>query len=128
MSRDAKIDLDWADGHYDFRLAWKQLIELQEKCEAGPFVIEERLATRRWLVQDISQVLRLGLIGGGLEPAKAFKLVQDYVESRPPLENVMFARAVLLAAIQGAPDEKPGEHKGEATGSASMPSPTESSE
>ncbi|WP_108398790.1 gene transfer agent family protein [Devosia submarina] len=128
MSRDAKIDLDWADGHYDFRLAWGHLIELQEQCDAGPFVILQRLSTGQWKLNDISHTIRLALIGGGVEPAKAIKLTRDYVESRPPLENVMLARGILGVALQGAPDEKPGEAEGEATGSGSMTSPTESSE
>lgn len=128
MSRDAKVDLDWADGHYDFRLAWGQLIELQERCDAGPFVILDRLTRGSWRVQDISHVIRLGLIGGGTEPAKALKLVRDYVEARPPLENVMLARGILMVAVQGVPDEAPGEADGEATGKSSTTSPTESSE
>lgn len=111
MSRDASITLDWADGMYTFRLAWGQLIELQEKCDAGPFVILQRLGTGAWRMQDISHTIRLGLIGGGAEPAKALTLVRDYVESRPPLENLMIARGVLGLALQGAPDEKPGEQK-----------------
>lgn len=126
MSRDARIELDWADGTHSFRLAWGQLIELQEQCGAGPYVVLQRLATGQWKMQDISQVIRLGLIGGGMEPAKALKLVRDYVESRPPLENVMLARGVLGTALHGAPDESPGEAKGEAE-SASTTSPTERS-
>ena len=128
MSRDASITLPWADGDYTFRLAWGQLIELQEKCEAGPFVVLNRLSTGQWQMADVSEVFRLGLIGGGLEPAKALSLVRTYVESRPPLENVMMARGILGIAIQGVPDEHPGEAAGEATGDGSMTSPTESSE
>lgn len=128
MSRDAKVGpLDWADGSYTFRLAWGQLIELQEQCDAGPFVVLQRLGTGQWRVGDISHAIRLGLIGGGTEPAKALKLVRDYVEARPPLENLMLARGILGVALQGAPDEKPGEAEGEAT-SGSTTSPTESSE
>lgn len=112
MSRDAKIGpLDWADGSYAFRLGWGELIELQEKCNAGPFVVLERLTLRSWRMEDISQVIRLGLMGGGLAPDRALKLTRDYVEARPPMENVMLARGILLAGLQGAPDEKPGEPK-----------------
>jgi hypothetical protein len=109
MSRDAKVDLDFADGTYTFRLAWGQLIELQEKCDAGPYVVLERLDGSGWLMQDIGEVIRLGLIGGGLEPAKAVKLVRRYVEDRPPMESVMLARGILAVALMGAPDEPVGE-------------------
>lgn len=127
MGRDASVTLAWADGNYTFRLAWAQLIELQEQCDAGPFVILQRLAAGTWRMEDVSHTIRLGLIGGGADPAKAIALVQRYVESRPPLENVMLARGILGIAVQGAPDEKPGEADGEAANDTTT-SPTESSE
>lgn len=127
MSRDGKIALDWADGNYTFRLGWGGLIELQEKCDAGPFVILRRLMTGTWRVEDIAQTIRLGLIGGGATPEQALKLVTRYVESRPPLENVPIAVAVLGEAVQGAPDEAPGEAGGEDRANGSTTSPTENS-
>lgn len=129
MSRDASISLDWADGTYTFRLAWAQLSELQEKCDAGPFVILDRLGHGSWKIEDIANVMRLGLIGGGLEPVKALKLTRAYVETRPPMENLMYAQAILSVAVMGAPDED-GSKKNESpeTESASTASPTESFE
>lgn len=128
MSRDAKIGpLDWADGSYEFRLAWGQLIELQELCDAGPFVILDRLSRGTWRMGDIGHTIRLGLIGGGAKPEDALRLVRNYVESRPPMENVMMARGILGVGLQGAPDEKPGEAEGEAE-SDTTTSPTENSE
>lgn len=109
MSRDARIDLDWADGTYAFRLAWAQLAELQEKTDAGPYVVLGRLHSHQWRIEDISNVIRLGLIGGGMEPAAALKKVRTYVEARPPLENHPFALAILSAGLLGAPEEPVGE-------------------
>lgn len=111
MSRDASITLPWADGDYTFRLAWGELIKLQEACDAGPQLVLDRLTARTWRMEDIASVIRLGLIGGGMEPAKALKLTRDYVESRPPLENRMLARGILALALHGAPDEPPGEQE-----------------
>ena len=127
MSRDAAVTLAWADGDYTFRLAWGELIQLQEACDAGPFVILQRLTNMQWRMNDIRETIRLGLIGGGTEPGKALSLVRDYVEARPPMENVMFARGILGIALQGAPDEQPGEAVGEAENDTTT-SPTESSE
>ncbi|MEO7172029.1 gene transfer agent family protein [Flavobacterium sp.] len=128
MGRDASITLPWADGDYVFRLGWGELIELQEQCDAGPYVVLHRLGNGQWRVQDISHVIRLALIGGGLEPVKALTLVRNYVERLPPLTSVMMARGILALGVQGAPDEKPGEAEGEAKGNDSTTSPTESSE
>lgn len=109
MSRDATVTFDWADGTHSFRLAWGQLSELQEKCEAGPYVVLQRLHSGEWRVEDISNIIRLGLIGGKMEPVAALKLVRAYVEARPPMENLVPAQVILSAALMGAPEEAVGE-------------------
>lgn len=127
MSRDASIGpLPWADGKYTFRLRWGELAILQEKTDCGPLYLLERLAGKHWRVADISHSIRLGLIGGGLEPAAALKLVETYVENRPPMENVMMAYAIVAAGVQGAPDEKPKKPKGRRKVTDSTTSPMES--
>lgn len=108
MSRSAEITLDWADGTYLFALKWGQLAELQEKCDAGPYVVLGRLAAGSWKIEDISDTIRLGLIGGGMAPVDALKKVRAYVEDRPPFENLQYAQAILSAAVVGAPDEQTG--------------------
>lgn len=105
MSRSAEITLDWADGTYPFALKWGQLIELQEKTDAGPFVVLERFSSGTWRVEEITNTIRLGLIGGGMPPIEALKKVRTYVEDRPPLENLTTAQAILSAGLVGAPDE-----------------------
>jgi hypothetical protein len=128
VSRSATIILTWADGDYTFRLAWGELAKLQEATDAGPFVVLNRLQDGTWRIEDISSVIRLGLIGGGLEPIQALKLTRSYVESRPPLENVLVAVAVLQTALMGAPDEDDLKKNEKATpASDSTPSPTENS-
>lgn len=109
MSRDARVEMDWADGTYTFRLAWGQLAELQEKCNAGPYVVLNRIHDGSWRIEDISNVIRLGLIGGGMKPVEALNKVRAYVEDRPPLENILFARTVLSAGLMGVADEPLGE-------------------
>ncbi|HRP26018.1 gene transfer agent family protein [Thauera sp.] len=110
MTRDASIDLDFADGTYRFCLRYGELMELQEKTDAGPVWVLNRLMlptaeNRGWRVEDIVHVLRLGLIGGGMKPSDALRLVRTYVEARPPMECLLHAQAVLSAALMGAPDE-----------------------
>lgn len=109
MSRDASIDLDWADGNFRFRLGWGELEELQEKTDAGPYVVLRRLWEGTWKIQDLSNVVRLGLIGGGMEPTQAMRKVRTYVESRPAMESVDPAAAILAASLIGTSDEPLGE-------------------
>ena len=127
MSRDARIDLDWADGTYSFRLGWGELAKLQEACDAGPLVVLERLAGGTWRVEDISATIRLGLVGGGMEPATALKMVRAYVEARPPAESLLAAQAILSVACYGAPEEDVGNPEAASPGSASTASRTEGS-
>lgn len=112
MSRNAAITEPFADADYVFRMAWGEIVQLQELRDCGPYVVLDRLATGRWLVQDIREPIRLGLIGGGLKPVEALKLVRQYVEQRPAVESLELATRVLQAAIVGAPDEPVGDGAG----------------
>lgn len=129
MGRDAAIDLDFGDGTYRFRLGQGELAELQEKCDAGPGWVLGRLMHQTaenggWRVEDIPNIIRLGLIGGGLKPTDALKLTRTYVEARPPMENLILAQLVLSAGLMGAPDDE--KKSGPEAGSKSPASPEES--
>lgn len=108
MSRDGSVTIAWADGEHRFRLPIGQLRELQEKCDAGPAFILGRLQSGRWLIDDVRETLRLGLIGGGMSPGEALKLVQRYFDERPKMESIQPAMAVLLSALVGTGDEPLG--------------------
>ena len=108
--RDGRLTgITFGDGEYDFRLAWGQLVELQERCSAGPLFVLNRLNSGEWRIEDISNVIRLGLVGGGMSPTDALTKVRRYVEERPPLENHTLAVVVLQAALMGSPEEAVGE-------------------
>ena len=127
VSRDGSVSLDWADDTHRFRLAWGQLIELQDATEAGPAVVLKRLMDGTWRLQDVSHTLRLGLIGGGMEPVKALKMVRQYVEARPPMESLVYAQAVLSVALLGSAEDEPKKNDAE-TPSTSTTSPTAASD
>lgn len=117
MSRDASIEFDWADGTHRFRLAIGQLRELQEKTDAGPAWLYARIEAGMWLMGwrdvpgkpnsdgDLAETIRLGLIGGGMKPEPARRLVQRYVLDRPLHESIVPAQKILAAAIAGPEDE-----------------------
>ena len=124
MSRDGSVVLPFADGDKVFKMGWGELVKLQEATDAGPYLVYTRLMSGTWKLGDISNTIRLGLIGGGMPVPEALTFVQSYVESRPPLESLPLAQGVLGTALQGAPDEPPGEQKGEGA-NVSTASPTE---
>lgn len=104
------ITKDWADGTYSFRLAYGQWLELQEAVNCGPLELYVNMLQRKWRVQHIREIIRIGLMGGGAEPVAALRLVKRYVEERPIVESVQIALEIVAASLalpQG--EETPGE-------------------
>lgn len=129
MSRHGAIELDWADGTFTFRLGLSEIEELERKRDLGIFTIVSRLSpqVRDCRLSDISEVLRLGLIGGGLSPVEALAKVRRYVDERPIDENRDVAYAIGLAALTRVHTKELEKPSGEAvaaemTGSTSPPS------
>lgn len=123
--------LDFADGEYLFKLPVEQVAELQTKCDAGIGTIFSRLMAGRYRdprdggivlnaleaqfkYEDITETIRLALIGGGqgtvdgkqvqVDPRMALQLVRNYVHPRPLLETWKIASAVLSAFVVGYAD------------------------
>lgn len=94
------ITKEFADGTYSFRLAYGQWLELQEAAGCGPLELYVNLLQRRWRIQNIREIVRIGLIGGGADPASALRLVKRYVEERPLMENVQLAIEIVSASLQ----------------------------
>jgi hypothetical protein len=130
VSRTGKVRAFFAGEEREFLLAWGEIMQLQESRDAGPGWIQVKLMSNQWLVQDVVEVIRLGMIGAGEEPTKASRLVRLHVEQRPhdiggPDGLLILALKIVTAAIQGAPDEAPG--KSGETPNGSTISPTERS-
>lgn len=138
MARDAQVLLAWADGEYPFRLGIGQLAELQEKTGAGPWYIQWALSVLMAAVDTpimppkdagpsyVSETIRLGLIGGGMEAVKAMKLVKAYAGPGQIAENIPVAFAIIGVALYGAPEDEPEKLEGESEISANR-SPEEES-
>jgi hypothetical protein len=115
MSRDGSIELPFNGKRTMFKLAWRELMKIQEACEAGPYVVLDRLVSGRWRLQDISETIKWGLIGAGVDQGEALKLVETEVEGRRPLENLVIAQKVLGAGVVGSAEEEVGKKSGAAS-------------
>jgi hypothetical protein len=111
---DGSISLPFGDQEYTFRIAFGQWRELQEKInkpriEAGlPYVgpaalIQLLFSSNAW-PDEIREVIRLGLIGGGMKPDRALVLVKRHVENQPHFANGLLAGRIVKTAMFG-PDE-----------------------
>lgn len=123
MDGDGSIAFPWGDGDQRFRLPIAQLIELQDKCNAGPAEILARLSGISWRVQDVRETIRLGLIGGGKSAIDALVLVSRYVVDGAWLENKDAARVIIMAALAG----RAGDPVGKPTRRRKRPTPASGS-
>lgn len=101
----------WRNGEDDFCLAKVgDILALEEKCGAGVMAILTRLQTDSWGVNDVRETIRIGLIGAGMAPEKAMKVVKLHVDGNPHGlgPSVIIAHAILQAVIIGVPDDPVG--------------------
>jgi Phage tail tube protein, GTA-gp10 len=127
-ARLTKVTLEFAGKRRSFQLCVDQLAELQEITGFGPSWIKARLETGQWHTKEISETIRLGMIGAGETPAEAEKLTERYVRKRPWEENRLIAWAIISACLVGVKDEAIKKAGGGRTAPQSRPSPTESSD
>lgn len=113
-ARNAEVSQPFGDDEYTFRLGISEIEKLQESRDAGPLRIYRNLVSGDWFTQDIREVIRLGLIGGGLTDREAVPLVKSTVDERPLMHHVELAIAVLGVALFGPEEEEPGKPKAEA--------------
>jgi Phage tail tube protein, GTA-gp10 len=115
-SEDGSITLPFGDGDYTFRIAFAQWRELQESINRpriemghpviGPAPLVQALLTLSAWPNDVREVIRLGLIGGGMKSDRALVLVKRYVEGKPFFANTLLAGKVVRASMFG-PEEDP---------------------
>ena len=106
MSADAKITQAWADGEYDFRLGLGEIRELEDKCNAGICEILQNLQIGKWRFDNLRETIRLGLIGAGMPPVDALKLIKRYFDDKPLLQSIPLACKIIEAVLLGVPDDQ----------------------
>lgn len=131
------VELDFADGRYLFKLGMRQICELEEKCKCGIGEIAARClsgyhgdlgaetADLKFSVYDVTETIRLGLIGGKtgwvndeeivVKPHEAKGLVDRYVMEQPLIDGWNLACVILLTCIHGyePPKKKVAENQTE---------------
>ena len=91
------------DGEHAFALPFHLSKELEATTGVGIGVLFQRVRALAFSISDISETIRLGLIGGGMTPAEAFKVVETYVKPRPLAESLAVALGILETVWFGAP-------------------------
>ena len=115
---DGTVALQFGDAEYSFRIAFGQWRELQESINRpriemghpviGPApLIQSLLMLSAW-PHDVREVIRIGLIGGGMKSDRALVLVKRYVDGKPFFSNTLLAGKVLRTAMFGPEDDPVG--------------------
>ena len=123
MSAQTTVTEFLGDAVHSFRLPLGQLEELQEKTKAGPQALLERLIGGTWTIRDVTETIRLGLIGGGMLPADAHQFIGRYVDQQPLSTSLGAAVVILSATLNGRQVEDAGGNAAAAK-SKSEPAPT----
>lgn len=108
-----EIELVWGSGPQAFKFGLGQFRALQENVNRrrlaigapllGPMDLVEALKARNVWPDDLRDILRLGLIGGGMSTRDAHLEMTQSFDATPPLEHMKPALAVLLAGLVGPP-------------------------
>lgn len=108
------VTTSFGDGEYDFRLTLAGLAEVEAKFDKSIFLIAAGLQMRTAKSAEISEVIRVGLIGAGMKPVDALAKVRKWVDERPLDESRDVALCVALAGLarihsRELADDEPGE-------------------
>ena len=94
----------FGDKTYTFRLTPPMVVELQHLTGVGIAALYHRVMNAQFHLTDLIETIRLGLIGGGLSPVIAQRLIDAYAYGRPIMEIFPLAADILDAAWSGTPD------------------------
>lgn len=117
------ITLSWPGGEHAFALRMGELRALQQARDTGPEEVFNRLRTGCWTVDDLLHVIRLGLIGGGMDKAEAARTVSALMEAHPLIQFKLCAIAILAHSLMGDLEDMPGKPESE-NGKSAGSSPT----
>ena len=95
----------FGDSEHAFRLTPSLLAELESK--RGPIgLVSYRVWNNQFAHADITEVLRLGLIGGGIPAKRAAELIAAYAADRPISETQPLAAKILERLFCGSPHQE----------------------
>jgi hypothetical protein len=94
----------FGEEEHPFALTPETIAELERKLNAGIAEIYGRVMGARFRFGDLVEIIRLGLIGGGMNPQAAMALVDTYAKPRPVMELYPTVIDILDMAWNGTAD------------------------
>ncbi|MFN3312816.1 MAG: gene transfer agent family protein [Hyphomonas sp.] len=91
----------FGDASHTFRLTDPMVTELERLTGTGIGSLFTRMTRADFRLNDLAEVIRLGLIGAGTSPEDAARLVQTYAHHRPIGEILPLVLSILDARWSG---------------------------
>ncbi|MBS0250707.1 MAG: gene transfer agent family protein [Proteobacteria bacterium] len=95
----------FGDQERALKLTPNLILELERTTGVGIGILSKRTFAAQFHYRDLTETIRLGLIGGGETPERAAELIQTYVTDRPLSEVLPHAVGVLSALMLGTSKE-----------------------
>ncbi len=99
--RDTETRAFFGDGEYSFCLTPPMIEELERSLNTAVGAIYGRLTRREFSYREVSETIRLGLVGGGMIPQRAVEMVATYVAPFPLMQSAALALSIMLALFFG---------------------------
>lgn len=100
-----EITLLWEGGEHKFALPANEVRALEGATDAGLEELLQRMAAGRWRVDDLLNIIRFGLIGGGMAASKAAPLVKQAFDLSPLFAFKDPAYKIVAAKLVGVDGE-----------------------
>lgn len=87
----------FGDADHAFALTDDMILELERLTNTGIGALYLRAVNMGFSLSDLTEIIRLGLIGGGMTPEQAKTLTTTYATNRPISETYPLAMDILDA-------------------------------
>lgn len=91
----------FGDGPHDFALTDAMIAELERIAGKGIGALFLAVVASQFTLVELVETIRLGLVGGGMNPQRALELVETYARNRPLAEVHPLALAIIETRYSG---------------------------
>lgn len=110
MAHYSEVKALFADGEHTFTLGMKAFSEWEEKHDKSFMATFYQMVRQGVFYKpEVADIIRLALIGGGMNPLDALARTRAYVEERPVAESMELVVTIAEAAIYGTPEYQASE-------------------
>lgn len=110
MSRSATLEnVPLGEGRFDLCLRIGELRTLTKKRGVSPPRMLRRFTEADWEPDDLIEVIRLALIGGGMSPNEALGIVERNITEGYLMDYLPTAMSAIYASLSGVENDPVGE-------------------